>query len=835
MSESIRIASTESPGAYRVVRRQSCRTLEMGDLEGNASIAPGEGPEFVLRFGTPGDVKPSLEVASFDCELISDEDDNRLAVLRFECSDPRMEVRVHFSAGPGCRLRKWLTIRNTGDAPFVLFDVVLERFPLSGKGCAWGGGRGWPVFVGGLGYFAVEHPEAENRVSHGECILEYYPAATILPGDSYETERAILEFAASDPEEALRQYTDELRIRKPDHLLTYYCTRGAHECEGPSELSVVEQLNEVAALKSDWHIPFEYFILDYGYWSEDENPVETGRYELDTEAKFPGPSFDGIVSRLSAEKIGLGMWFGLGCPSRDGFAEDLARSILDLNSKYGLKLVKTDYAVWSCENSSHGHLCGRYARYQAAQTMKRVFAQIKSASPEMVIYATSFSRSPWWLEYADYVVAGKEDPSDIPAPTIRDSQILHTDLDHRFFELDAGTYVNFSDANFWCGKQSWRKSAVMSAARSNQLFLAGDLTILDDDDKLFLQRLVQHHDAYAQAFGHSRRILGTAAEQQIYGYSNVKDGKGLVAIFNPSWTADSLDLHALDVGCNPEVRNMCIELFPSTQAGSMLEWAGCKLRFDPWELKMIEVAPSEEHYALFESRLDHAGKYRMPITPVSLPSDVPSRAVMEAARICYQTGVGFRYRAVLPREWEGYPILLDLRGLRGELYIGNEPTGLHGGGYAVYYPGTRDYSRLGFGRQGRYFIALDDPGVVSQPEPVIRPLAYSSSSTCREDWPHPRVSGMVLVIRYLKTGKPVRPSMDPGLAQCSVWLDGVWMDTWRVPPLVPRIRSGYSWAVYALDLEGDWECARVLIPHLLDADYEIEFFLTDRIPDIAGQ
>lgn len=817
-----------------MIGRQSCRTLEMGDLQGTAKIAPEDSPEFVLRLGTPGESKPKVEVSSSDCSLVSDEGENQLAVLRFECASPRIEVRVHFSAGPGCRLHKWLTVRNLGDTAVILFDVVLERLPLSAKASAWGGGRGWPVFVGGLGYFAIEHPEAENRISSDECILEYYPAVTIGPGDSYETESALLEFAASDPEEALRNRTDELRIRKPDHLLTYYCTRGAHECEGPSELSVAEQLNEVATLKSDWHIPFEYFILDYGYWPDSENPIETARYGPDIEAKFPGDSFEGVVSRLNAAKIGLGMWFGLGCPSREGFAQNLVQSILGLHSKYGLKLVKTDCADWSCRDSSHGHPPGKYARYQAAETMKRVFAEIKSADPEIVVYATSFSRSPWWLKYADYVVAGKEDPSDIPAPTIRDSQILHTDLDHRFFELDAGTYVSFSDANFWCGKQSWRKSAVMSAARSNQLFLAGDLTILDEDDRLFLQRLVQHHDAYAQAFGDSRRVLGNAAEQQVYGYSNVKDGKGLVAIFNPTWTAHSLDLHALDVGCDPEVRNMCIEVFPSTQAGSMLEWSGCKLRFDPWELKMIEVAPSEEHYALFESRSDHAGKYSMPITPVSLPSDVPSQAVMEVARICYQTGVEFRYRAVLPKEWEGYPILLDLRGLRGKLYIGNKPTDLHGGGYAVYYPGTREYSRLGFGRQGRYCLALDDPSVVSQPEPVIRPLAYSSSSTCREDWPHPRVSGMVLVVRYLRAGKPTRPSMDPGLAQCSVWLDGVWMDPWRVPPLVPRIRCGYSWAVYALDLEGDWECARVLIPHLLDTDYNVEFFLTDRIPDITA-
>jgi hypothetical protein len=55
------------------------------------------------------------------------------------------------------------------------------------------------------------------------------------------------------------------------------------------------------------------------------------------------------------------------------------------------------------------------------------------------------------------------------------------------------------------------------------------------------------------------------------------------------------------------------------------------------------------------------------------------------------------------------------------------------------------------------------------------------------------------------------------------------MEPYRVPPLVPRIWSGFSWAVFMLDLEGDWECVRVLVPKLVDADYEMEFFLTDRL------
>lgn len=92
---------------------------------------------------------------------------------------------------------------------------------------------------------------------------------------------------------------------------------------------------------------------------------------------------------------------------------------------------------------------------------------------------------------------------------------------------------------------------------------------------------------------------------------------------------------------------------------------------------------------------------------------------------------------------------------------------------------------------------------------------------------------MVVLMRYLKDVEPFRHSLDPNIAQCAVWLDGVWMAPYRVPPLVPRIRSGFSWAVFMLDLEANWECVRILIPKLVEYDYEIEFFLTDRLTAAA--
>lgn len=796
----------------------------MGDLNGTARIVPEEVCEFVLRLGVPGDSEPTVEVTASDCRFAGEDGDDSHAVLRFECPDKSLSIAAHFSAGPGPRLRKWLTIGNTGDHALVLFDVVIEHFRLAPNAYAWGGGRGWPVFVGGLGYFAIEHPEAENRLVGSDCVLEYYPAVTIEAGDSYETERALLEFAPDSPEDALRRYTDEFRIRKSDTLLSYYSTWGAHELEGPDHQILHEQVDSLISLRNDWHVPFEYLVLDRGYWSASEDPSQTGKYVVDTEERFPEESFGQIIAALTEAKIGLGMWFGVGRIESDEFLLNLVDSISEMRSKYGIKFIKFD---------AEGVVPEKYMRYRTARLLTDVFTAVKAGDPNVLIHSTGFSRSPWWLRHVDFVDGAPKDPSDVPAPSLRDSQIIHIDLDHRFFELDAGTNVSYSDAGFWSGKQFWRKSLIMSMSRSNQLYLSGDLTILDDDDRLFLQRTAQHHNACRQSFGGARHVMGRPAAGEIYGYANVKGGRGLIAVFNPSWVARRVELQALDVGADPEVRNMLIELFPSTQAGSMLEWESCDLRFDPWELKLLEIAPTEEHYELFESRVEMAGKYTMPITPVTPSAEGPACLSLQLRRVFYRTGSAFRCEPVIPRDWEGCPVMIDLRGLRGELYINNRPAGIFGGSFQIFYPGTREYGRLDFGNTNLLYLAVDDQDLRSQPDLIIRPLGYSSSSTCREDWPHAKVSSMVLIVRLRNDGSPVRLSIDPRMAQCAVWLDGVWMDPYRVPPLVPRIWSGYSWAVFALDLEGDWECARVVVPHLLDADYEIEFFLTDRVPAVT--
>jgi len=834
LSATVRV---ENGVVYRVHDPSRLGTVEMGDLKSGVSLAPRDSLEFLLRVGAPGDSGPSTEIdprgCTATCTGLTSEGS---PIMEFVRRDPRLRIKVHSTAGPGTRLRKWLAIENSGRKPVVLFDVVLERVSVPAGVQLSGGGRGWPVFIKGIGFAAVEFPESESVVSKSQYSLEYYPAVTVQPGEAYESELAIFEFASGDPEMGFRRYVDEIRLRKSGAFFASYGSWGAHEYEGPNESIINLQLDHLIDLKTNWHIPFEYFVLDFGYWPEGAGPWESGDFsQIDEEKRFPNGAFDDTVRRMSESGTKLGMWFGIGCPGRKAFVSNLQKSFLELNAKYGLKLVKIGLADWDCEDPAHDHLPGRYMRWQAARNMMDVFAALKTADPEAVIYAASFTRSPWWLKHVDFIAKGGPEPSDVPAPSLGDSQILQADLEHRFFELDSGTHISYSDSHFWTGKQGWRKNAVMSLSRSDQLSLSGELQLLNDDDKLFLQRVVHMRKVHASSFTGARHILGDPCRTEAYGYANTANGRGLVAVFNPSWEARSLEVKAEDLGCDPSVRNVCVELFPDTEVAAIPAAGGhFHEHIDPWEVLWLEVGPSEEHCELLESKSIESTNCFMPVTPVSPSEDMVSSLSMPLERMYYHTGTSFRCRPVIPRDWEGFPLVIDLQGLKGELYINNRPFSLRDGSeFALLYPWTPPYGLVKFGRENLIYVATKDTRVAPENDMLVSAVPYFSSSACREDWPHPGDASMVVTIRYMQDGRPIRPSLDPRIAQCAAWLDGTMMKLYRVPPIVPRIRSGFSWAVFMLDLESDWECVRIIAPRLAECDCDVQFFLTNRVTAAA--
>ncbi len=798
---------------------------EIGDSVLGVQFVPRESLEFSLLIGSADDTGVNVEITPDRCQAETRLSSEESLVGEYCGWDLRIKV---FSTADDSALRKWLVIENIGEKPVVLLDIVLEKMRLPDGFTPEGGGRGRPVYIKDLGFAAIEFPEFQSVVTGSGFTLEYYPSVTLGAGETYTTESAVIQLAPADPRGGFRQYVETIRRRKSGELFTVYSSHGAHECEGPNERVLNEELDHLQELKTSWRVPFEYFVVDYGYWSDGADPPANGDYtRLDDRKRFPGGSFDHLSARLMGMDAKLGMWFGLNCPACPFAVGRLQISILHFASRYGLKLVKLYIPEWDCNDSGHAHATGRHARYTGVRNIVAMLEALREAIPDLVVLAESFTKSPWWLKHVDIMSPGDLGVSDVPAPSMRDSQIVRMDEDQEFFENDAGVCMTYSDSHYWSGKQCWRKGLLMSLVRSNQISLSGQVHLFNDDDRLFLQRIFHMRRVHASSFSDIRRVDLAGG---VYGYAATGGGKGIVALYNPTWEAKTVDMTADSLGCDSALRNVCVELFPDRKALEVPADGCLQAHMEPWEVSWFEIGPSEETC----DWVDPAGKdvrnCPLLVTAVAVTSEIDDVVTLPVEQVLYKTGSMFRCAPVLPRSWSGFPVMVDRKRVDGELYINNRPVMWSDGApYALMYPWTLRYSMLNFGKENIFYLATDDTSLMAKGEMVFSAVPYYSSSSARDDFPADADSTLVVTLRFLKDGAPYRYSRDPRDVRCSVWVDGAWTDVYRVPPNVPRIKDKFSWAVFMHDLGKDWECTRVLIPRLVDCDYEVEVFLTNRI------
>lgn len=799
--------------------------MEIGDSALGIQFTPRQSQEFSLLVGDADGSVTNVEITPDQCKAESASQEADL-VAEYTHRDPNLRIKV-YSRADADALRKWLVIENTDTKPLLLLDVVLEKIVLPDGFVAEGGGRSWPVLINNLGFAAIEFPEFESVIAGSRFSLEYYPSVAIAPHGSYKTECALLSLSKSDPLHAFRAYVGDLRHRKSKQFFSCYSSQGAHESEGPNERVLNEELDHLIEFKTTWRVPIEYFIVDYGYWSRATQPLDTGDFTaLDTERRFPGGCFDHLRVRLMGSEMKLGMWFGLNCPGDKAAVDRLQSSILHYIARYDLKLVKLHLPEWDCSNTTHSHLSGRHMRHQAAQGIIEMLTAMRAAAPDIVILAAAFTRSPWWLQYVDLMSTGETVPSDVPAPSMRDSQIIGIDQSHKFFEIDPGVCVAYSDSHFWNGKQCWRKSVLMSLARSNQLSLAGQIHLLDEDDRLFLQRVFHMRRVHASNFDEPMRVTLNGG---VYGFANTVGGRGIVSLYNPSWEVKRVEVSAESVGLSGSQRNVCIELFPERKALEIPAGGALVARMKPWEVSWVEVGPSDEACDPTQAEVQESKNCPLLVNAVAVTADVADVMPLPVEQVLYESGSMFRCSPVFPRSWQGFPIMVDHKSLGGELYINNRPTMWHDGApYALMYPWTQRYSMLRFGKENVFYLATDHTNLVPQGEMVFSAVPYYSSSAAREDWPYDTDATLVVTVKFLKDDQPYHHSHDPRDVRCSAWVDGIWAELYRVPSNVPRIRHKFSWAVFMHDLRTDWECVRLLIPRLVDCDYEVEVFMTNR-------
>jgi hypothetical protein len=93
------------------------------------------------------------------------------------------------------------------------------------------------------------------------------------------------------------------------------------------------------------------------------------------------------------------------------------------------------------------------------------------------------------------------------------------------------------------GAEGWREAWVMDFIRGNMMHqLWGDLSLLNEDDLKFMERIAQCTRENAELLKHPKRILGSPWRGEPYGYACCAGDRGVIAIHNAQWVDETVRL-----------------------------------------------------------------------------------------------------------------------------------------------------------------------------------------------------------------------------------------------------------------------------------------------------
>ena len=802
------------------------------------------------------------------------------------------------------RIYKWLEVRSRSENPQVIWDCRLLHSPIEvsadqswqparvtqvfskpGNSVAFWGGYGIPVYVGGL-FYGIEFPLHRSRVDEGGLHrAEYYPATVLPAGGSLSTERLVIGLAEapSTPktpirstargslvapiherreavQRAFRRYLGELAWLDPSSPFYYYNSWGTHEYEGPSAAGLTPALDRMETLQQSG-IQWEYFMIDAGYSKrEGLGQILSASYaEIDPE-RFPGDSFAATNRRI--QKLGMksGVWTNPGCLASESLKR-LEKDLIELYDRYGVSWIMTDFVATGCRVTDHGHPPGKYADYQGAKNLIGLIQRMRQHAPGYAFYLTTLGQSPWWMAYADFVVHGREDHCDIPAPSSRKSHILANDSMHYFWCLDAGVLLNYSDADFYQGTLHYLDGLLMSVARQGRtIYLGGDLSLLTKDDERELAGLFQRHRSDPDEFATSSSIVSYSGPDRIYGYvtgSSAEPRERQAAnlfLFNSGWHDDTVRVPLSLLAASPTVRT---EQIYSSEGRGRYERGHDSLQIylPPWSVIWIRVEGSDRDSSVGSGPIpelrDTPTWHLQPTARVELPEGTED-SLQVPLEMAYYLGGGTWHKAVtLPAEWKGFPLKFHNPAGAGELYLGTVPLrNRQSDPMTLVWPGTLPYRQIRFGGRSEVFYGYWGLPSVERAELRVQPIPYYRFTLDKHTVKSNSDLWATVVVRFMSNGQPTTekpPLYDRAPDEREDW--GNWPnlgnevplygevcflsnrrrlpDAEGFPPQVPQIWSGYSWSVQRHRLSGLKGDLQILIPRLADTvDYDIRVMLT---------
>jgi hypothetical protein len=548
---------------------------------------------------------------------------------RWQADDAALELELTEAPAAGlCRLRA--TIRPA-KALGLLRSVTIATADASGMApVARTGWMSYPVLC--RSFFAgVEFPVATTRLDGESIVLSHAPGVRPKPGERYASRTAVIGATRSGrSREEFLAYCEALRPKRPGLHFNYnsWWTSPVPY----TEFDIVKILDE-----------FRWNLYAIGKVAPDSFTIDMGWAKNDTlwgiDPKLFPDGFGPIRDACAAMGSNPGLWISpsgvygqaldLAWAKKTGYEADakaclggpryrqaFTRSLVDMTTRYGLRQVKLDGYVPSCDATDHGHEPGPLSIEPIADGFIRAMEAVRATSPEIWLEPTCFGPdpSPWWYAWCDSVTGAFGDdspPGRVPCPTYRQSAttgrdyynlrgqrdilmpiagqevlgILHqTDeapeddmvttvmRGNRFISL----YVNPKYMN----PERWRfLGSLMAWAKRNQAILGHTRPILPQ----------AWRDVAADAKGKAEAVM----PRQPYGYSHWHEGRGLACLRNP-WIEPAemeLDLQR-DLGAPPNAAGLAVRsIYPETRLVATGAGADSPLHVSlrPYETLLLEL------------------------------------------------------------------------------------------------------------------------------------------------------------------------------------------------------------------------------------------------------
>jgi len=362
---------------------------------------------------------------------------------RWSLSAPRAAViRTTLAREPATGvLTRTASILLEGGAPALLRTVTLDLVDAAGQAPAGRPGlQSYPALCRSF-FMGVRFPMAFADAEGERVRLGHRPGVRLRPGAAWSSRMAVYGACpAGGARAAFEAYIAGLRPTP----------RGVHFdynswWTSPVPYTEADILGLVGEFRRNLFEPYgvspESFCIDMG-WAKN-----TTLWQIDPKL-FPG-GFTKISEACAAIRSNIGIWISpsgvygqaldLAWAKNAGYEADakaclggpryqqaFRTALLDHTAHYGVRQVKFDGYVPTCDALDHGHEPGALSAEAIAVGMIDVFTALRRAAPDLWMEPTCFGYdpSPWWLEYVNSVIGtfGDDAPNGrVPAPVYRQS------------------------------------------------------------------------------------------------------------------------------------------------------------------------------------------------------------------------------------------------------------------------------------------------------------------------------------------------------------------------------------------------------------------------------